>query len=122
MRERLIEILKGFRTPICEGLNFKLPDVEAIADHLLSEGVIVLPCKVGDMVYMPSIWYNQVHSYLVVEINLEAGNNNTVVLDEFVGGFILHRSQAVYFNQFGKTVFLTKEEAEKALAEREGKE
>lgn len=86
-----------------------------IADKLLAEGVIVPPCKVGDTVYMPSIWYKQVHSYIVVEINLGAGNNNAVVLDEYVGGFILHRSQAVYFNQFGKTVFLTREEAKKAL-------
>jgi hypothetical protein len=95
-------------------------DMEYIASHLLANGVIVPPCKVGDTVYMPAIWYKEVHSYIVVEINIGAGNNNTVVLDQCVGGFILHRSQAVYFNQFGKTVFLTREEAEKALAERGG--
>lgn len=50
MRDRLIELLKGFRTPICEGLNAKLPNVEGLADRLLAEGVIVPPCKVGDKV------------------------------------------------------------------------
>ena len=40
MRDRLIEDLKGFRTPICEGLNAKLPYAEELADYLLSSGVI----------------------------------------------------------------------------------
>ena len=41
MRDRLIGLLKCFRTPICEGLSAKLPDVERLADHLLANGVIV---------------------------------------------------------------------------------
>lgn len=40
MRDKLIEDLKGFRTPICEGLNAKLPYAEELADYLLSSGVI----------------------------------------------------------------------------------
>lgn len=114
MKERLFKLIKE----VPEYIDDEIDGTEywlRIADHLLANGVIVPPCKVGDTVYMPAIWYKQVNSYIVVEINLGAGNNNAVVLDEYVGGFILHRSQAVYFNQFGKTVFLTKEEAEKAL-------
>lgn len=124
MRDRLIELIKEADkkcndTKQCENcIGFGKGNEcvnYLIADHLLASGVIVPPCKVGDTVYMPAIWYKQVNSYIVVEINLGAGNNNAVVLDEYVGGFVLHRSQAVYFNQFGKTVFLTKEEAEKTL-------
>ena len=40
MRNKLIEDLKAFRTPICEGLNAKLPYAEELADYLLSSGVI----------------------------------------------------------------------------------
>ena len=50
MRDRLIELLEGFRTPICEGLNAKIPDVERLADYLLAGGVIVPPCKMGDYI------------------------------------------------------------------------
>ena len=40
MRGRLLEDLKAFRIPICEGLNAKLPYAEELADYLLSSGVI----------------------------------------------------------------------------------
>jgi hypothetical protein len=40
MRNKLIEELKGFRTPICEGIDAKLPYAEALADYLLENGVI----------------------------------------------------------------------------------
>ena len=40
MKDRLLEDLKAFRTPICEGLNAKLSYAEELADYLLSSGVI----------------------------------------------------------------------------------
>ena len=40
MRNKLIEDLKAFRTPICQGLNAKLPYAEELADYLLENGVI----------------------------------------------------------------------------------
>lgn len=40
MRDKLIEDLKGFRTPICEGLNAKIPYAEELADYLLENGVV----------------------------------------------------------------------------------
>ena len=58
-RERLIEILKQGSCPssyICDE-NCKYADLEScyeprVADLLLSNGVIVPPCKVGDTVYV----------------------------------------------------------------------
>ena len=41
MRDRLIELLG------CEGSVITKNDFETVADHLLTNGVIVLPCKVG---------------------------------------------------------------------------
>ena len=50
MRDNLIRILKGFRTPICDRLYAKLPDVEKLADYMIENGVIVPPCAAS---YMP---------------------------------------------------------------------
>ena len=51
MRDRLIELIRDLALsdePCVDGL-FEWADT--IADHLLAEGVIVAPCKVGDIVY-----------------------------------------------------------------------
>ena len=53
-RERLVELLSGYYKEYAGGIFvFSIPDEEAeeIADYLLANGVIVPPCKVGDMVY-----------------------------------------------------------------------
>jgi hypothetical protein len=121
MRDRLIELVEKAQN---EWLQKEYEQethkylAEYVADRLLTEEIIVLPCKVGQTVYIPAIWCKEVLQYRVGEINLGAGNNNVVVLDLYIRNFVVPRSQAVYFNEFGKTVFLTLEEAEKALAER----
>lgn len=99
---------------------------ESVANYLPSNGVIVPPCKVGDMVYIiPSKvsyeinklhkceYLNRVYENEIVEIRknrnriyciAEAGNSDdTVLVDDF----------------FGDTWFLTREAAEQALKERE---
>ena len=52
MKDRLMELLKS--APLC-GYAFddQYSDgtIEKIADHLLANGVIAPPCKVGDTVY-----------------------------------------------------------------------
>ena len=90
---------------------------ETIADYFLANGVIVPPCKVGQTVYAVSNYYGgewriyecRVDNFTVYEINI-----------------FMSISDREYYNfgantcEIGKTVFLTKEEAEKALAERSG--
>lgn len=110
MRDRLIEILSKPIYPK-EGVNL----AEVIADYLLDNGVIVPPCKVGDTVYS------------IVE-----GINNIVFVGdvyEYTVGrehFVFRSTRKGYLTlaftelDIGKTVFLTSEEAEKALAERIG--
>lgn len=47
MRDRLVELLVQ-----AEGqVNNDIPPLESIADHLIANGVIALPCKVNDVVY-----------------------------------------------------------------------
>lgn len=50
-RDRLICLIMGANSPCVS-----LAEGERIADHLLDNGVIVPPCKVGDTVY--EIEYN----------------------------------------------------------------
>ena len=89
---------------------------DVIADKLIAEGVIVPPCKVGQTVYVIQI--GEIYECRVNEICMSAGNNNVVVLDRFINGFLIRRYGAEYFNAFGETVFLTKDDAEAAIAER----
>lgn len=113
-RERLIELL-------CSApLGFKSFDsqyykstISKIADYLLDNGVIVPPCKVGDTVY------------------ILAGHNGRKYEKDTCEGFYIGYDGVVQvrvrnmkgnhgtYGVIGKTVFLTREDAEKALKERE---
>lgn len=101
MRERLIELIESAR---CWGANTS----EEIADRLIAEGVIVLPCKVGQTVWFISKFYTQ--PFQTVITSIEVYEEETVICT--LSGTEWH------YEDFGKTVFLTQEEAEQALAER----
>jgi hypothetical protein len=110
MRDRLIEILSKPIHPK-EGVNL----AEVIADYLLDNGVIVPPCKVGDTVYsivegISFVLVGEVYEYVV-------GREHFVFRSTRKGYFTLAFTEI----DIGKTVFLTREEAEKALAKRSGK-
>ena len=50
MRDRLIELVKA---SLIKHIDKSCKLAENIAEDLLSKGVIVPPCKVGDMLYVP---------------------------------------------------------------------
>lgn len=111
-RERLIELLKQANTLYLDYLESidqnGLIDTEGrakyIADHLIANGVIVSPVKVGTKVWLlkkdrvPDDDYRMSFhdEWVICEVNF----------------------QLSMINQIGKTVFLTREEVEKALKER----
>lgn len=78
---------------------------EVIADHLLANGVIVPPCKVGDAVYM-ICWDDGIEPFIEEDKIIKVSTQK----------FWL---KYCYFNydDIGKTVFLTREEAKAALKE-----
>ncbi|MBQ8893386.1 MAG: hypothetical protein IJ043_03145 [Clostridia bacterium] len=98
------------------------------ADMLLANGVIVPPCKVGDMVYVlePCSCH---HNYRTFEECHHRRTNATKWID-VVMVCNRHNNRCIklferpykneYIFKIGKTVFLTKEEAEAKLKEREG--
>ena len=96
-RERLIDLIREAKKHT-KNANSDLERNMIFADYLLEHGVIVLPCKVGDTVY--SIEMRIVDKrvkYKVCEIPFS--------LTLWESGW--------------KDIFLTREEAERALKERE---
>ena len=121
MRERLIELLEKADETV---IGFSIDgDIGILADHLLANGVIVPPVKVGQIVYVPWHWGGQkaVATVEVEEIKFYDSQMHYMFLidlesddesfNQAFGGWKIDQS-------IGETVFLTKEEAEKALAER----
>lgn len=110
-RERLIDLMIEAKRTEPETGSF----TDYLADYLLAHGVVVLPCKVGDKVYLIS--FNEITSCTVTSIDYNSWGIPTKLF--------LEKSE---YNGFGifsmqctdKTIFLTREEAEKALKERDG--
>ena len=105
-RERLIELIDEFGDDIAFCDICKRPDSdcdgcrnERFADYLLEHGVIVLPCKVGDTVYQVDA--ERIYESRVKQIIYDTDN---IAFDE---------------RAIGKTVLLTREEAERKLKGRE---
>lgn len=83
--------------------------------------MVRLPCKVGDLLHEAG--ESEIYTYIVDEIHVEQDSKVIVYALEYDAD--LHR---VYQNgyrydncDFGKTVFLTREEAESAIKERDSK-
>lgn len=123
MRDRLVELLQNFADGTVTG-NGTIVDrtkVEDVADFLLANGVIVPPCKVGDTVYRIVKMGTGIHYKQIGRCGIGHTQGYKIVpCEEKIKRFI--RSVTVTKNNlfdicenFGKTVFLTKEEAEKAL-------
>ena len=132
-KEQLIELLSkpipmGRRYEDVTDYEVRLSDAasEILADHLLSNGVIVPPCKVGDSCYP----LDASETALTCE---ETISRITISERNIIIGYYEHWDYSKRCRKtdnwrlplrtriFGKGVFLTKEEAEKALKEREQK-
>ena len=114
-RERLIELLVNSNThdsyecKLCtkKDVSCTRCSGEKLADYLLANGVIVPPCKVGDEIY-----------YLFPQQGIQRAFVRRIQIGKY-GVAICTKYGATLISEIGKTVFLTREEAEKALKERE---
>jgi hypothetical protein len=111
--------MRGRLTKLLEEGHKQYLYYDQIADYLLTNGMVVPPCKVGDTVY-----------YLT-NVDTEKELNVTEIFCGVVQGisfdgtdiwiFATYTNGLLYYhkaNEFGKTVFPTREEAERVLAER----
>lgn len=108
-----------------EGRTDEIPDIEERCNGFKDKSrYIELPFKVGDTVYVPWRWGGQ-RSVAIVNVEeikfydsqmhymfLIDMESDDECFNQSFGGWKIDRS-------IGKTVFLTREEAEKILAERE---
>lgn len=105
-----------------------------IADHLLANGVVVLPCKVGQTVWMAdNVWClddretwtfhyeTKVLEFKVRSISMSCNSKGAWTkkfrICEVRNGKATDHQHDIGFDDFGKTVFLTREDAERALKE-----
>ena len=126
MRERLIELMlecdKENEIFDCFQERPRLKQAAGIlTDHLLANGVILPPCKVGDTVYrvMSDKRIKQPYEYKVIGFWYSADETcNNLHLVRYVNGKF-DSSMSVPFCEFNRILFLTREEAEQALKERD---
>ena len=110
-RKRLIELLSQIDYACDNGSNLQ-DRIEYIADYLLENGVIVPQCKVGDAVYILAGPFGKKYEQDVCVGFYISDNGVTQVRTRNKKGN--HGTYGI----MGETLFLTKEEAEKALEER----
>lgn len=149
MKDRLIELICNCPSKIM-GANMFLEKISTdLADFLLANGVIASPCKVGDMVYvikrcrcgkpenydlkvcgrkivsktpkvLARVMYQEtgkrLKPYYTGKIEYEVVPKGTICYSVYEKQFTLKM-----LTEIGKTVFLTREEAEEALKGAEGK-
>lgn len=125
MKNKIIEVVRS--VPIA-GKTYE-EYVEAVAEKLLAEGVIVLPCKVGDTVYC--IYREKVIQGTVRLIRPFISEKETIfkgnIICEVENIFLDDGSKeeielyVVFENPYGieRLAYLTREEAERALERRE---
>lgn len=115
MRDRLIEMMKMY--PCMSTADMDIVDkskqifieiiAEDLADYLLANGVIVPPCKVGDKMYKIFTKYTPFVGEYVVE-------DYGIPTRDVLGHYLI-----IPFDEIGKTVFLSREEAVEALKRKE---
>ena len=126
-RDRLIELFKKIEyKPFPDAatkynLSHQFTDyaLESIIDCIIANGVVLPPCKVGDTVYMP--WnYNNEKGIAILEVtHFIIDSLHSYIETDFdtydEGFWNAYNGDNFGFSDVGKIVFLTYEEAEKAL-------
>jgi hypothetical protein len=122
-RERLIEIIQNSVGGCARNW------AEIIADGLIANGVIVPPCNVGDTVYVKWRLHRNsnygIYPVKVYALRWDEKKNNFRVCVEgefeispYDGKYTHYYRGTFAWNNVGKTVFFTKEEAEAELERR----
>lgn len=105
--------------PDCEEIDAvyrKLRDYEDLDERGL---LLRLPCPIGSTLYQPI--YSRINEYKVIGLCFDMSHNKWMYEVIYEVGFEWHKT-VCDINYIGKTVFLTKSEAEAKLKELRGEE
>lgn len=122
MRERLMQLLGEAIEPYLDRI-YPWDTFSDIADHLLDNGVIVPPCKIGDKIWFKSKWQSCIEPYEIT--NLMLSQNKKGEWTRKYTAYLLRSEKTIdvairfAFDDIGKHLFLTREAAEAALKARE---
>ena len=120
-KERLIKLIRqakkqeSFETLFANDIDTAIDmphGEEYLANYLLANGVIVPPCKVGDKIYMLVTRKTTSFEYPNGKMK-RIENQHTFIKETYLTKLNFFK----VLDDFGKTVFLTKEEAEEKLKE-----
>lgn len=120
MRERLIELLNYIpcKAESCAAVdggrcgdldNLSRCQIEAIADYLLENGVVISPCKIGQSFWRIN-WKYQIEPCRVSMLTQKSDCNFKIRISPLNGAAF-----EIVPSDIGKTVFLSRKEAERAL-------
>ena len=87
---------------------------EKIAERLIDDGIIVSPCKAGNTVWM--VRNLQIERWKVVSVEKTASNMKLGI--KFIARGVRSAPVLINASHIGEIIYLTREEAEAALAER----
>lgn len=132
MREKLAELIADARSEYYDysdelhekGMSVPESSEEYIADYLIANGVVVLPCKIGDVVYalwsVPTEAKHIIYCAEVKKISQYKKNCRLTTFFEIEPIEFRGRIKEYQIDDFGKTVFLNREDAERALKGEKG--
>ena len=123
MRDRLIELLNFVqcKAECCSALDggrcgdldhLDRCQIETITDHLIANGVVLPPCKVGDTVY--TIFEREIEILEIIQIKTEENSKGISRCYDARNNFLIMPFSDCHI---GKSIFLTKDQAEQKLKE-----
>lgn len=117
MSDRLDNLINTFFACVDIDKFYSQNQKEKLADWLRENGVIVPPCKVGDIVYYPWVYDGQcgVAFTKVESIKIYVNGLPIIVVEDW--GSDMPMPISFTNDDFGKTVFITEEAAKRALKE-----
>lgn len=115
-RAAIIEKEYPCQNSVCEGVRKHAEALYNAGYRKQSENVIEFPCKVGDTIYLPWEW-NDTSGVAILTVErisiTEAGRSiRTDFWSDDEDYWLAYNCGVFWFDDIGKVVFLTKEEAE----------
>ena len=101
-RERLVEVLK--KAPLCNkdfDLQYSDGTIEKIADHILADGWMRPPCKVGEWIWY--VYRNEINKAKVEEINYSASKHGHYSYNFSIYAFDFKNKRQVTYHPINET-------------------